>query len=162
MSFTSSSELLRTLDGVIAVDGVPLVTPEFARSGPGEHEFDHRGNLILPPVAHGTPAQKRDALMDTILQKRLWVHFARDAVKEVISRGCTNPRAKMMLIIGVLVDFRVPPVSEGGLEGALDKYGHDEGENLARYLDMEATVVEFLKPHIDQVRKRFLLCSTLT
>lgn len=152
-SLPSNLGTARSFDGTI-----PIVneTPFFPSDSPcfpapGEHQFDQHGNLILPPVAHGTPAQKRDALMDTILCKRLWVHFSRDAVRQVLSRGCTNPRAKMMLPIGILVDFRVPSASEGGLEEALVKYGAIQGEDLAVYLDMEATLIEFLKPHIDQV-----------
>jgi hypothetical protein len=160
MHLTSSSELSRSLGGTIAVvdapvKDMPLIRTKVPHSGPGEHEFNECGELILPPVAHGTPAQKRDAIMTKILEKRLWVHFARAGVEEVAARGCINSRAKMMLLsIGVLIDFEVPSAEQGGLKGVLDKYGNDQGEKLARHLDMKATVVEFLKPHIDQVGRK--------
>jgi hypothetical protein len=160
MHLTSSSELSCSPgDAIVVVDApvddMPLIKSKMPRSGPGEHEFNERGDLILPPVAHGTPAQKRDAIMTKILEKRLWVHFARAGVEEVAARGCINPRAKMMLLsIGVLIDFEVPSAEQGGLKGVLDKYGNDKGEELARHLDMNATVIEFLKPHIDRVGRQ--------
>ena len=160
MHLISSSERSCSLSGAIAVvdgpvDDMPLIKIKVPRSGPGEHEFNERGELILPPVAHGTPAQKRDAIMTKILEQRLWVHFARTGVEEVAARGCINPRAKMMLLsIGVLIDFGVPSAEQGGLKGVLDKYGNDQGEELARHLDMNATVVEFLKPHINRVGRK--------
>lgn len=154
MYLTSSAVLSFSLGSTIVVvdNEMPPIKTRVPRFGPGEHEFNERGELILPPVAHGTPAQKRDAMMTKILEKRLWVHFAREGVKEVALRGCTNPRAKMMLFpIGVLIDFEFPSAEEGGLKGVLERYGDGKGEELAQHLDMNATVIEFLKPHIDQI-----------
>jgi hypothetical protein len=151
---TSSAVLPHSLVSTIAVvdNEMPPIKTMVPRFGPGEHEFNEYGELILLPVVHGTPAQKRDAMMTKILEQRLWVHFAREGVKEVAIRGCTNPRAKVMLFpIGVLIDFEFPSAEEGGLEGVLERYGDGREEELARHLDMNATVIEFLKPHIDQV-----------
>jgi len=157
MHVTPSGELTHPIGGSIVVvdtpgDGGPSSETNNDNSGRGRHNaLNRRAESVLPPVAHGSPAQKRDAMMTEILDKRLWVHFAREGVQEVAVRGCIHPRAKMMLPLGVLIDFDVPTAEQGGLKAVLDKYGNDQGEELAKQLNMDATVIGFLKPHVDQV-----------
>jgi hypothetical protein len=154
---------------------VDLTVPR--QKGPGEHKYDHLGSLILPSVAYGTPAQKRDELLAKMLRERIWVHFARAAVAEFIATSSSissaftshvrsigisskSTRSRMsehrasgskMLPIGVLVAFDIPPANEGGLEAALEQFGEDDVEGLVQHLSMSAKMVEFLLPHIDQV-----------
>ena len=133
--------------------------------GPGEHSFDHRGDLVLPEVAYGTPAARRDALLKRIIEKRLWVHFIRPTVVDAFRRRST-PTASMgsktvsaMLPIGVVVLFQIFRAQRGDLASILDRYDESDNEKLASALGMSAKVVEGLVPSIFQVNA--ILSSSL-
>ncbi|CAG7850809.1 SubName: Full=Uncharacterized protein {ECO:0000313/EMBL:CCA71784.1} [Serendipita indica DSM 11827] len=127
--------------------------------GPGEHYFDHYGNLILPEVAYGTPAARREALLKRIIDKRLWVHFIRPAVVDTSRRQSKLPAAKApktasaMLPIGVVVVFKIPGDDNDSLARLLDKYDEFDNEKLASTLEMTAKVVEGLMPSIFQMSR---------